>query len=257
MAAPERGRRRRVVATAGVRRLVLVGDGDRGRIMRGQTMRQAQIGRDDATAAGTLHRFDTLQDWRRQVADLYAAVRALPPEDAFLHWRGVRDRLFREHPQSPLAATRRRQFAGISYFAYDPALRFEVGLAPARGRESIRVEAGKDGLMTLLPYALTAGLEGPLGKELTLYWIEAYGGGTFLPFGDATNGEETFSGGRYLLDTIKSADLGMTPGGATILDFNFSYYPSCAYSEAWVCPLSPFENRLAVAVRGGERDPLS
>ncbi len=220
-------------------------------------MRHSVITKADAVPAGTLQRFASLQDWRRQIADLYAAVRALPPEEGFGHWRGVRDRLFREHAQSPLAATRRSQFSGISYYPYDPALRFEVALEPAHGRETIRVEAGKDGLMTLLPYAITHGLEGPLGRELTLYWIEGYGGGTFLPFGDATNGEETFSGGRYLLDTIKSADLGATPAGRTILDFNFSYYPSCAYSEAWVCPLSPFENRLPVAVRGGERDPLS
>jgi uncharacterized protein len=107
-----------------------------------------------------------------------------------------------------------------------------------------------------MPFALTIGLEAALGKELTLFWIEGYGGGVFLPFGDATNGRESFAGGRYLLDTIKSADLGRNPDGRLILDFNFAYYPSCAYSEAWVCPLSPFENRLPAAVRGGERNSL-
>lgn len=167
----------------------------------------------------------------------------------------MRDRLFREHAQSPLAAARRAGFGGISYFDYDPALRFEVGVVPAVDRETIAVEAGKDGLMTLVPYALTDGLAGPLGKELTLYWIDGYGGGTFLPFGDASNGRETFAGGRYLLDTIKSADLGATSDGRLILDFNFAFYPSCAYSEAWVCPLSPHENRLPSPVFAGERGP--
>ncbi len=57
-----------------------------------------------------------------------------------------------------------------------------------------------------------------------------------------------------LLDTIKSADLGSDGAGRLILDFNFAYYPSCAYSEAWVCPLSLAENRLPVAIRGGERN---
>ena len=204
----------------------------------------------------TLDRFSSLHDWRRQVADLYAAVRAMPGAQGWQHWRSVRDRLFREHPQSPLASARRAQFRGIDCFAYDPALRFEVGLAPARGRETIRLEAGKDGMMTLVPFALTEGLQAPLGRELTLYWIESYGGGVFLPFGDATNGQESFAGGRYLLDTIKSADLGATPDGRLILDFNFAYYPSCAYSEAWVCPLSPIENRLPIAVPGGERNGL-
>lgn len=207
-----------------------------------------------AAPAADFTRFSTLQDWRRQVADLYAAVRALPPELGWREWRAVRDGLFREHPQSPLTAKGRAEFTGVACFPYDPALRFEVGLAPAADRESIPVEAGKDGLMRLIPYALTEGLAGRLGRELTLYWIAGYGGGTFLPFGDASNGRGTFAGGRYLLDTIKSADLGATPEGRLILDFNFAYYPSCAYSEAWVCPLSPHENRLSLPIRAGERD---
>lgn len=207
-------------------------------------------------AAGVLERFSSLYDWRRTMADLYAAVRAMPDREGWAHWRSVRDRLFREHPQSPLAASRRAQFRGIDCFAYDPALRFKVGLGPAINREKIELEAGKDGTVTLVPFALTVGLEAALGKELTLYWIEGYGGGVFLPFGDATNGRESFAGGRYLLDTIKSADLGNSADGRLILDFNFAYYPSCAYSEAWVCPLSPIENRLPVAIRGGERNAL-
>lgn len=196
----------------------------------------------------------SLQDWRRQVADLYAQIRSLPPEAGWRLWRQRRDVLFGQHPQSPLAAARRARFGGIALYDYDPALRFTVALAEATGRETISVEAGKDGVMRLVPYALTEGLEAAFGRELTLYWIEGYGGGTFLPFTDATSGPETFAGGRYLLDTIKSADLGATTDGRLILDFNFAYYPSCAYSEAWVCPLSPAENRLARAVRGGERD---
>lgn len=203
-----------------------------------------------------LDRFSSLHDWRRQVADLYAAVRAMPEREGWAHWRSVRDRLFREHPQSPLAGSRRAQFRGIDCFSYDPALRFTVGMAPAIDRETIELEAGKDGTVTLVPFALTIGLESALGRELTLYWIEGYGGGVFLPFGDATNGRESFAGGRYLLDTIKSADLGSSADGRLILDFNFAYYPSCAYSEAWVCPLSPIENRLPVAIRGGERNAL-
>lgn len=201
-------------------------------------------------------RYVSLHDWRRQVADLYAAVRAMPEREGWAHWRGGRERLFREHSQSPLTPARRAQFRGIDCFAYDPSLRFKVELGPAIDRGTIELEAGKDGMLTLVPFAMTIGLESALGKELTLYWIEGYGGGVFLPFGDATNGRESFAGGRYLLDTIKSADLGSSDDGWLILDFNFAYYPSCAYSEAWVCPLSPIENRLPVAIRGGERNAL-
>jgi uncharacterized protein (DUF1684 family) len=87
---------------------------------------------------------------------------------------------------------------------------------------------------------------------LELYWLEAYGGGVFLPFGDATGGGETYGGGRYLLDTVKGSDLG---GGddTLVLDFNFAYNPSCAYDPRWACPLTPTANRLSSAVRAGER----
>lgn len=195
----------------------------------------------------------SLHDWRRRIADLYASVRMMPAQQAWAHWRNVRDGLFREHAQSPLTADRRASFKALDYFAYDPAQRFAVTLEPASHRETTDIEVGNDGRMRIVPYALTRGLGEALGAELTLYWIEGYGGGVFLPFGDATNRNETFPGGRYLLDTIKSADLGASDDGRMILDFNFAYYPSCAYSEAWVCPLSPPENRLPVAIRAGER----
>jgi uncharacterized protein (DUF1684 family) len=87
---------------------------------------------------------------------------------------------------------------------------------------------------------------------LELYWLEGYGGGIWLPFADATSGTGSFGGGRYLLDTMKGADLG-TEGGWLVLDFNFAYNPSCAYDPRWICPLAPPTNRLAVDIRAGER----
>ncbi len=89
---------------------------------------------------------------------------------------------------------------------------------------------------------------------LELYWLGGYGGGLFVPFRDATGGAESYGGGRYLLDTVKGADLGLA-GGRLIFDFNFAYNPSCCYDPGWVCPLSPPANRLVVAVRAGERLP--
>ena len=88
----------------------------------------------------------------------------------------------------------------------------------------------------------------------TLYWITGYGGGLFLPFGDATAPGETFGGGRYVLDAIKGADLG-TRDGRLIVDFNFAYNPSCAHTPAWTCPLAPPENHLPTPIRAGEMAP--
>jgi uncharacterized protein (DUF1684 family) len=197
-----------------------------------------------------------LWDWRRQVSDLYTAIRRQPePRAAWLQWRETRDRLFKTHAQSPIEPRRRRQFAGLGYFPYDPTLRFLVRLAPIRDAEIREVAVGADGLVRMRPFAGTAGLGETFGRELTLYWLMGYGGGVFLPFADGTSGRETYGAGRYLLDTIKGADLGTEADGRIILDFNFAYCPSCAYSAQYVCPLAPEGNHLRTAIRAGELSP--
>ncbi|HZT16868.1 MAG TPA: DUF1684 domain-containing protein [Gaiellaceae bacterium] len=194
----------------------------------------------------------TLLDWKRRVFALYAEVRAAPePEDAWRRWRAARDDLFASHPQSPLPPGARRSFAGLDYFDYDPALRVLGEVEPAP-HERLEIATSGD-----RPYAFTrfARVRFDLGGEpqrLDLHWLDGYGGGLFLSFADATSGSETYGAGRYLLDTVKGADLGEADG-RLVLDFNFAYNPSCSYDPRWVCPLAPPGNRLAVAVRGGER----
>ena len=198
--------------------------------------------------------YATLWDWRRRVAAMYAAVRETPDAAlAWAGWRQTRDALFRDHEQTPLDAAKRAGFDGLPFFAYDPALRFLVALEPIENAAEELFEAGADGRVRMQPFARTAGLQPALGAELTLYWLLGYCGGVFLPFADLTSGRETYGAGRYLLDTIKSADLGTAPDGRTVLDFNFAYNPSCAYSPRWTCPLAPAANRLSRPIRAGER----
>lgn len=194
--------------------------------------------------------FEALEvaDWRRRVAELYAAVRNEPePERAHEIWRAGRERLFFDHPQSPLAADDPLRESGLPYYPYDPALRFEAAVEPVA--ESVRrnVET-TDGIV---PFDL-AGRVSVLGFELDVWWLAGYGGGLFLPVRDGTARTETYGGGRYLLDTIKGADLG-SRDGRLVLDFNFLYHPSCRYSPDWVCPLAPEGNTTDVPIRGGER----
>lgn len=72
----------------------------------------------------------------------------------------------------------------------------------------------------------------------------------FVPFGDPTNGTETYPAGRYL-------DLHPTASGIYEIDFNRAYNPYCAYSLAYECPFPPSSNRLSVPVRAGEKAPVS
>jgi uncharacterized protein (DUF1684 family) len=195
-----------------------------------------------------------LWDWRRTIADLYAAIRRHEnPRAAHALWQATRARLFATHSQSPVEPTDRGDHAGPFLYDYDPALRLLATLAPAEPEFVVSLDAGADGTVRLHPFARTAGLKPAIGGELTLFWIAGYGGGVFLPFTDATSGHETYGGGRYLLDTIKGADLGTASDGRIVLDFNFAYFPSCAYSPRYVCPLSPPANRLSRPIRAGER----
>ena len=194
----------------------------------------------------------TLADWRRRISELYAEVRRNDePRDAWERWRAVRDELFREHPQSPLPPEARERFSGLSYFGYEPEARVTAELSEA---EPQRFEIPTSGDQTMTFDRIGTTSFELFGEEarLDVYWLDTYGGGLFLPFRDATSGIETYGAGRYLLDSIKGADLGMD-GDALVLDFNFAYNPSCSYDSRWVCPLAPPANRLSVAVRAGER----
>jgi uncharacterized protein (DUF1684 family) len=202
----------------------------------------------------------TLADWRRTVATLYADVRALAASDvraAWDLWRVIRERLYREHPQSPVPIADRGTFRA-RHWPYDEAVRFEVRLEPAPpsplgGALVALPDSGGDVLSFRRLGRVTLPLDGG-ARQLAVYWMSGYAGGLFIPFRDATNGTETYGAGRYLVDAAKSADLGGDAArGTLILDFNFAYQPSCAFDPKWACPLAPPENRLDVPVRAGER----
>lgn len=194
-----------------------------------------------------------LLDYRRRVAALYQVVRTMDdPERAWGHWRQVRDDLFGNHPQSALDETQKAGFGGLLYYDYDPAFRVRAQVDTDIEETVYEGEIGDDGHLAYRRFARVS-FELPTGAgALSLFWIMGYGGGLFLPFGDATNRDTTYGAGRYLYDTIKGADLGAT-GSTLLLDFNFAYHPSCAYNPRWVCPLAPPENRLALPVTAGEK----
>ncbi|OAN41378.1 DUF1684 domain-containing protein [Microbacterium sp. H83] len=191
-------------------------------------------------------------DWRRRVFALYAAVRqSSSPEEAHELWRIERDDLLLRHPSTPLLAEDRALFEGLPVAPYDPAWRFEL---PLLDTESAGFEfaTGTDGVV---PFDRVGRVEVPDVGSLDVWRITSYGGGLFVPVRDALAGRPggTYGGGRYLLDTIKGADLGSDPvQGTIVLDFNFAYNPSCAYDPAWACPLAPPGNVLAVPVPVGE-----
>lgn len=193
-----------------------------------------------------------LVDWRRRVGDLYRATGS----DALTRFRQGRDDLFRSHPQSPIEPEERASFTGLHYFAHDPVYRVDARFEPGDRSELLIDTGGEDGAVR---YRRAGHLVFSLHGEdcrLTVLSLVQYAGGLFVPFRDTTSRHETYGAGRYLFDTAKDTDglvLRVTPGSSdVVIDFNYAYNASCAYSPRWACPLAPPENYLTVPVRAGE-----
>jgi uncharacterized protein (DUF1684 family) len=195
-----------------------------------------------------------LADWRRRVAELYATVRHM--EDAVAawnHWRQIREELMLTHPQSPLPFDERHPDRAPRYYDYDPAWRVHADVSGAEG-DVTPLPLSAPGEVNAAKIATARFTVGGVPTSLAVFWLREYSGGLFVSFRDATSGSETYGAGRYVLDTAKGADLGVDDG-RLVLDFNFSYQPSCSYDPKWSCPLPTRENWLDIAIRAGERLP--
>jgi len=138
-----------------------------------------------------------------------------------------------------------RAFAGMRHFPADPSWRIAARFTPAPPGTTVTIPD----------------ITGQVGDEETPGWIDLESGGSswritalpnddegslFLVFGDATNGHETYGGGRFLVTDPPAAD------GSVIVDFNLAYNPPCVFSPFATCPLPPPENRLALRITAGE-----
>jgi uncharacterized protein len=198
-----------------------------------------------------------LADWRRQVAGLYDAMRRdrRAAQLRLVAFRAAKDRLFADHPSSPVAEVGRRTFRGLAYWRHDASLRFSTRLEPDPEAAAPVPEVPRSSEGPAMPFSRIGWVSFEVGGaacRLAVYWLDEYSGGIFIPFRDATSGAETYGGGRYLWDSAKGADLGSSDGELAI-DFNYAYHPSCVYDPRWSCPLAPQENWLSVPIPAGER----
>ncbi len=195
-----------------------------------------------------------LLDWKRRVGAMYAVARERgagePTLDAFRH---AKDELFATHTQSPVPTEHRARFGGLAYFPYRPDLRVHAPLEHDPTGEELVLPSSTDEPFRFQFVGRVRPVIDDHEVSLAVFWLTSYGGGVFVPFRDTTAGTATYGAGRYLLDTVKGADLGATPAGEIILDFNYAYNPSCSYDPRWSCPLAPLESRIDIAVEAGER----
>jgi uncharacterized protein (DUF1684 family) len=164
--------------------------------------------------------------------------------------RSDKDRMLRTNPESPIPAEARASFPGLPYYEIKPDFRLPSFLTERRGDAPVIIEMQTTGTETdkmrrvgtlgfaigAVQYTLTAFAD---VNDRTMERL-------FVPFGDLTNGTETYKGGRYM-------NLTRTATGLYDLDFNQAFHPYCVYNPTWICPVPPRENRLPVAIQAGER----
>ena len=161
---------------------------------------------------------------------------------ALMEFREAKDHFFGQSHESPLSHEVRHDFAGLEYYDPNPDLVFRLPV-DAGDESEVRVGTSDGAERT---YRRTGKVHFEVNGEtveLTLY--STGHPGYFLPFRDATSGRSTYGAGRYL-------DIEPNDDGTVILDFNYAYNPTCAYDEAYSCPLPPAENWLRVPIEAGE-----
>ena len=158
-------------------------------------------------------------------------------------FRAEKDDFFAHHPQSPLTSQQKQTFRGLAYFDENPALQLQVKVEPFAKPEEVEIQTSTGDVRIYTRYGRFKFTVDGAEAELTIYETEH---GFFLPFIDSLAGKETYPAGRYL-------DLEPLLGNRFIVDFNLAYNPYCAYNDAWSCPLTPFENRIKVPIRAGEK----
>lgn len=164
-------------------------------------------------------------------------------------FRERKDTFFKEHEQSPLRDGQKAAFSGLSYYPENPDLSLVVDLDTSGEGIGDEITVGTlDG--SAKQYVRVGRFTFEVdGEQATLaVFQDKVTGKFFMPFRDATAGEETYSVGRYL-------DPKARPDGRLVIDFNMAYNPYCAYNSGWSCAIPPFENRINVPIRAGEKLP--
>ncbi len=160
-------------------------------------------------------------------------------------FRASKDEFLAKDHHSPLTHEQRHIFNGLEYFPENPDLRFELEVEEFPEKEVIQMQTSTGDVQNHTRFGKIHFTIAGEDVELTLY-KDAHG--FFLPFVDSLAGRETYGAGRYLEPKALL-------GGKVLVDFNYAYNPYCAYNDLYSCPLTPWENRLKVPIKAGEKLP--
>lgn len=149
----------------------------------------------------------------------------------------------------------KEELDNLRYFDVDQKFRTIAEVSLSEGEKPFELPTYSGITKTFIKYATldfkldNEDLSLNVYRNLETIRMPQYKNYLFLPYMDATSGESTYGGGRYInLSTLDIQD------GKVELDFNKSYNPWCAYSDGYNCPIPPIENHLDVAIVAGERN---
>jgi len=142
-----------------------------------------------------------------------------------------------------------QEFGSIDAFPFNREWIIQAAFSPIEGGKSVGFEHLKDDGKTremVIPGEIT------FSKDGVDYNLAAFKAGRALQlvFADSTNGDSTYSVGRFLF-VVPNED------GTVTLDFNLAVLPPCAFSYNFNCPLPPAQNRFSVPIEAGEKNVLN
>ncbi|GAB5418659.1 MAG: DUF1684 domain-containing protein [Crocinitomicaceae bacterium] len=176
-------------------------------------------------------------------------------EKEILDHRAEHEAEIRDTANHMLDSLERAEWQGLDYFDFDPSYQITARFKKKKGPK-FEMPTSTDRLPIYRRYGYIYFTIDSVEHQLTVYQnialkkrdgFEDY---LFIPFRDATKGQETYGGGRYL-------DIRIPDSTEILIDFNQAYNPYCAYSHRYSCPIPPEENTLDIPIRAGEKIPLA
>lgn len=151
---------------------------------------------------------------------------------------------------SPLSPKAKKTFKGIYFYPVNANYLVTAKFIRTPNEKSFQMSTSSGMRKTYIKYAEITFMLDKKEYKLNVYQSQdllksaEYKDYLFIPFTDATSGNETYEGGRYI-------DLTIPHSNEIQINFNKAYHPYCAYTDGYNCPIPPQENNLPVKIEAG------
>lgn len=156
-----------------------------------------------------------------------------------------------ENPNtSPLSAKAKKVFKGINFYPLNEKFAVNARFVRTPQEKPFQMTTSSGMRKTYIKYAEIFFMLDDKEYKLNVYQSQEliksaeYKDYLFIPFTDATSGNETYEGGRYI-------DLNIPQSDHILINFNKAYHPYCAYTDGYNCPVPPQENTLPIKIEAG------